>query len=104
MHMDRVRVGLSGLGAVFLLTLGVSLAFGRHDASPHVAESVKEPGEPLAQLGVAPSSEKQPPSMVPPVTPGDYPVPGDAATAQPPAESPVRAPLGQPAVEATIAI
>ena len=102
--MDRVRVGLSGLGAVFLLTLGVSLAFGRPDASPQVAESVKEPGEPLAQLGVAPGSEKQPQVVVPPATPEDYPVPSGASTSQPPAESPVRTPPGQPAAEVTIAI
>lgn len=102
--MDRVRVGLSGLGAVFLLTLGVSLVFGRPDASPQVSESVKEPGEPLAQLGVAPGSEKQPQVVVPPATPNDYPVPNAADGQAPLAESPVRTPPGQPAVEGTIAI
>ena len=59
--MDRVRVGLTGLGAVFLLTLGTSLLFGGSEGDRAVAESRKEPGEPLAQLGVAPGSEKPDP-------------------------------------------
>ena len=58
--MDRVRVGLTGLGAVFLLTLGVSLTFGAADRDPSSVSAPKEPGEPLAQLGVAPGSEKAP--------------------------------------------
>ncbi len=63
--MDRLRVGLTGLGAVFLLTLGASLAFGFvHDGQPQV-ESHKEPGEPLAQLGVAPGAEKSAPRTAP---------------------------------------
>jgi len=56
--MDRVRVGLTGLGAVFLLTLGASLTFGAADRDQPAAHAQKEPGEPLAQLGVAPGSEK----------------------------------------------
>ena len=58
--MDRVRIGLTGLGAVFLLTLGASLTFGAADRDAAVAPAQKEPGELLAQLGVAPSSEKPP--------------------------------------------
>ena len=56
--MDRVRIGLTGLGAVFLLTLGTSLVFGNPAGNKPAAESRKEPGEPLAQLGVAPGSDK----------------------------------------------
>lgn len=100
--MDRVRVGLTGLGVVFLLTLGVSLMFGRPDSSPEVAESVKEPGEPLAQLGVAPSSE--PKLVVPPAAPDGYVPPETTTGAAAPSESPVRTPPGQPATETTIAI
>lgn len=101
--MDRVRVGLSGLGAVFLLTLGVSLMFGRPDASPQVAESIKEPGEPLAQLGVAPSSE--PKLVVPPAAPEGYVPPAstaDGAEAAPPYESPVNSPPAQTPAEGMI--
>ncbi len=96
--MDRVRVGLTGLGAVFLLTLGVSLVFGRPDASPQVAETEKEPGEPLAQLGVAPSAE--PKLVVPPAAPEGYVAPspqGATEGAVPSYESPVNAQPGQPA-------
>lgn len=56
--MDRLRVGLTGLGAVFLLTLGVSLTFGHSQGNAQLSDSRKEPGEPLAQLGVAPGAEK----------------------------------------------
>jgi hypothetical protein len=55
--MDRVRTGLTGLGVVFLFTLAASLAFGPSDDAPASAAQEKAPGEPLAQLGVAPSSE-----------------------------------------------
>lgn len=56
--MDRLRVGLTGLGAVFLLTLGVSVTVGALHRDRPVEQSHKEPGETLAQLGVAPGSEK----------------------------------------------
>lgn len=52
--MDRMRAGLTGLGAVFLLTLAASLAFGPSDGQSEARDS----GEPLAQLGVAPGSDK----------------------------------------------
>lgn len=52
--MNRVRTGLTGLGIVFLLTLVASVAF----APSQDLQSVKAPGEPLAQLGVAPSNDK----------------------------------------------
>ena len=102
--MDRVRVGLSGLGAVFLLTLGVSLVFGRPDASPKVIESEKEPGEPLAQLGVAPGSEKPPQLVVPPAAPQGYQAPDAAEGEAPTSEHPVRTVPGEPAADVTIVI
>lgn len=101
--MDRVRVGLSGLGAVFLLTLGVSLVFGRPDASPQVTENIKEPGEPLAQLGVAPSSE--PKLVVPPTAPEGYVPPAstaDGSEAASPYENPVQSPPTQTPAEGMI--
>jgi hypothetical protein len=55
--MDRMRAGLTGLGVVFLFTLAASLAFGPSDDEPAVEASTKAPGEPLSQLGVAPSNE-----------------------------------------------
>ena len=64
--MDRVRAGLTGLGLVFLFTLLASVAF----APSRVVEPAKAPGEPLAQLGVAPSNDKDSnatPLEVPPV-------------------------------------
>lgn len=57
--MDRVRTGLTGLGAVFLFTLAASLLFGGEpSAESRQAAQEKAPGETLAQLGVAPGSEK----------------------------------------------
>lgn len=52
--MDRMRAGLTGLGAVFLLTLAASLAFGPSDTQPDRQDT----NEPLAQLGVAPGTDK----------------------------------------------
>jgi len=52
--MHRVRAGLTGLGVVFLFTLVASVVF----APSEMAQPPKEPGEPLAQLGVAPSNDK----------------------------------------------
>jgi hypothetical protein len=55
--MDRIRAGLTGLGAVFLVTAAASLLFAPDEAQT-VASALQEPGEPLAQLGVAPGSDK----------------------------------------------
>lgn len=55
--MDRIRAGLTGLGAVFLVTAAASLLFAPDEAQT-VAAAQQEPGEPLAQLGVAPGSDK----------------------------------------------
>lgn len=93
--MDRMRAGLTGLGVVFLFTLAASLAFGPSDDAPVVEAPAKEPGEPLAQLGVAPSSENsekaaeaEAQAEAEAATPAPPPAP--AAPAAPPAsESPV---------------
>lgn len=55
--MDRIRAGLTGLAVVFLVTAAASLLFGPDEAET-VAVEKQEPGEPLAQLGVAPGSDK----------------------------------------------
>jgi hypothetical protein len=55
--MDRIRAGLTGLAAVFLVTAAASLLFAPDEAEKIAAEA-QEPGEPLAQLGVAPGSDK----------------------------------------------
>lgn len=50
--MQRLRAGLTGLALVFLVTLVGSIALSPSDTqSPRPAD----PGEPLAELGVAPS-------------------------------------------------
>lgn len=54
--MDRIRVGLTGLAAVFLITLGAAFAFGSQGRQSGQPES--KAGEPLAQLGVAPGADK----------------------------------------------
>ncbi len=49
--MHRIRAGVTGLGLVFLITLIGSIAL-----APSGRDSARdEPGEPLAELGVAPS-------------------------------------------------
>lgn len=49
--MHRIRAGVTGLGLVFLVTLLGSIALDPPGPKP-VRD---EPGEPLAELGVAPS-------------------------------------------------
>lgn len=60
--MDRVRAGLAGLGLVFLFTSLASVAFAPsravEQAGGQTGGQAKAPGEPLAQLGVAPSNDK----------------------------------------------
>lgn len=58
MLMDRVRTGLTGLGLVFVFTL---VAAAMVDPVPAV-QPTKEGAEPLAQLGVAPGSDKNDPA------------------------------------------
>jgi hypothetical protein len=88
--MDRIRTGLTGLAAVFLVTAAASLLFGPDNSGqPAGIEQEKAPGEPLAQLGVAPSTEK-PDEKAAPAAPSPAPAPVDG---QPPA-SPASAPGG----------
>lgn len=63
--MDRVRAGLTGLGVVFLVTASAALLFGPEPGEVAAVEQGKEPGEPLAQLGVAPSNENPEPALPP---------------------------------------
>ncbi len=83
--MHRIRAGVTGLGLVFLVTLLGSVAL-----APAGRDTVREePGEPLAELGVAPSAGERSASAEPPTGAGE------AEDAQPPA-----APGGeQPIVE-----
>ncbi len=87
--MDRMRAGLTGLGAVFLLTLAASLAFGPSDESMENRDS----SEPLAQLGVAPGSDKANGTSSAPVNGLVVPAP---APADPEALPPAPDPDGQP--------
>ena len=67
--MQRVRIGLTGLGSVFLLVLAAAAFFGlarrepdaRRDGSPVIAgagnlANAEAPKEPLAELGVTPGN------------------------------------------------
>lgn len=84
--MDRIRAGLTGLGVVFLITAAASLLFAPSPSEQAQVAQVKEPGEPLSQLGVAPNNEKEP--VAPPAA---DPVP---SVQSPLAESPVNGPVG----------
>jgi hypothetical protein len=78
--IQRVRVGLTGLAAVFLLTLLAASIFGmlgQDDHSAKLANGVvtsngavvpDTPKEPLAELGVAPGGNA-PKATVPPALP-----------------------------------
>lgn len=83
--MDRIRTGLTGLAAVFLVTAAASLLFAPNAEERVEAELAKTPGEPLAQLGVAPSNEKSADEAPANRRPGagDAPAPADAPPASP---------------------
>jgi hypothetical protein len=88
--IQRVRVGLTGLAAVFLLTLLAASIFSllgqdeQHGvmangaAAPNMAASEELPKEPLAELGVAPGGNlpKTTPAQA---RPGKSPAAGPAA-------------------------
>nr|WP_294168484.1 hypothetical protein [uncultured Sphingomonas sp.] len=59
--MQRIRIGLTGLGVVFLLVLlGAAISRSGDDGTANVAAvNTGEPNEPLAELGVAPGSNEQ---------------------------------------------
>lgn len=54
--MQRIRIGLTGLGVVFLLVLlgAVVIRSGGSGETNVAATNAGEPSEPLAELGVAP--------------------------------------------------
>lgn len=79
-----MRAGLTGLGIVFLFTIAAAAAFGPSDGDPSVEQQDKVPGEPLAQLGVAPGPEKDRQATP---EPGELPA-GPAAEPAPATESP----------------
>jgi hypothetical protein len=54
--MDRVRIGLTGLAAVFLLTLIGAVGFRDNDHASVAKPRERPAEEPLAELGVAPGS------------------------------------------------
>ena len=59
--MQRIRIGLTGLGVVFLLVLlGAAISRSGDDGTSNVAAvNTGEPNEPLAELGVAPGTNEQ---------------------------------------------
>ncbi|PZU50290.1 MAG: hypothetical protein DI568_03985 [Sphingomonas sp.] len=69
--MDRIRAGLTGLAVVFLVTAAAALLFAPDPAQQArvAAAQAADPGEPLAQLGVAPGSEKASQPLPPPPPP-----------------------------------
>ncbi|MGL6044491.1 MAG: hypothetical protein ACRC1J_11255 [Sandaracinobacteroides sp.] len=72
--MDRIRTGLTGLGAVFLITAATALLFGPGPGDKVSPEPAKAQGEPLSQLGVAPSNENaEPAAPAPSVEPAPPP-------------------------------
>ncbi len=88
--MQRVRIGLTGLGGVFLLVLAAAAFFGlarrepdvRPQGTPPAAgidnmSNAEVPKEPLAELGVTPGNLPDAPA-------GAAPVPTAARRASPP--------------------
>jgi hypothetical protein len=55
---QRIRIGLTGLAFVFLLVLlGTAISRSTGDsAAPPVQNELKEPNEPLAEIGAAPGA------------------------------------------------
>jgi len=92
--MQRVRVGVTGLAVVFLLTLLAAsllsfLSPGRHGAGAAASNTVangEAPKEPLAELGVAPGNAPKTPAK--PAEPAQRP-PAIAPAAPPPDTVPV---------------
>jgi hypothetical protein len=55
-RIQRIRIGLTGLAFVFLLVLlGTAVSRSSSDSmSPPAQNELKEPNEPLAEIGAAP--------------------------------------------------
>jgi hypothetical protein len=62
--MQRLRAGLAGLGLVFLVVMVASILF-----APVRPVTESAPGEPLAQLGVAPGPTTKPAAALPAAIP-----------------------------------
>jgi hypothetical protein len=58
---QRIRIGLTGLAFVFLLVLlGTAISRSSEDSvSPPVQNELKEPSEPLAEIGAAPGATQE---------------------------------------------
>jgi hypothetical protein len=59
---QRIRIGLTGLAFAFLLVLlgSIIARSGKNEAMNNAAQATtNEPGEPLAELGVAPGASGQ---------------------------------------------
>lgn len=54
--MQRVRAGLTGLAAIFLMVLIAAAGLKPARPGPHVGMAARPPSETLAVLGVAPGS------------------------------------------------
>lgn len=101
--MQRVRIGVTGLAAVFLLVVLAAAVIGtlHRDTSAHApvtagqARTVAEaPKEPLAELGVAPGNAQ------PTGTDSNVAAPAPAPA---PAATPVPAPASPPATDPSVA-
>jgi hypothetical protein len=57
-RMQRIRIGLTGLAFVFLLVLlGTAISRSSEDSiAPPAQNELKEPNEPLAEIGAAPGA------------------------------------------------
>ena len=56
-RMQRIRIGLTGLAFVFLLVLlGTAISRSSGDSVAPVQNELKEPNEPLAEIGAAPGA------------------------------------------------
>ena len=98
--MQRVRIGLTGLGFVFVAVLLATALTGTPENEPPVDSNSAVPGadqqaeapkEPLAELGVAPGNADVNQS-VPDAAPTPTPTPAPAPQAAPPAPNPVSDP------------
>lgn len=83
--MQRVRIGLTGLAAVFLVTMIAAAGFSPEQPADRPAADLSKREEPLAELGVAPGGSGSNAAAVP-----------DASAVQQEAENALAAPPLQP--------
>lgn len=84
--MQRVRIGLTGLAAVFLVTMIAAAGFSPEQPADRPATDLSKREEPLAELGVAPGGSGSGAAAVDP----------DASAVQQEAENALAAPPLQP--------